>query len=133
IPSFARPYHSCIAIEASKQGFASAATERGGHGALVRVASRQADAVQVGDDDRVRAPDRGLGVRDVELRALRTHDDPGAGKVRPGHVWEEVMLHLVVESAEHPGRPPPGDVAPVSYTHLRAHETVLDLVCRLLL
>ena len=28
-----------------------------------------------------------------------------------------------------------GDIAynPVSYTHLRAHETVLDLVCRLLL
>ena len=25
------------------------------------------------------------------------------------------------------------DHAPVSYTHLRAHETVLDLVCRLLL
>ena len=25
------------------------------------------------------------------------------------------------------------DVMPVSYTHLRAHETVLDLVCRLLL
>ena len=25
------------------------------------------------------------------------------------------------------------DVRPVSYTHLRAHETVLDLVCRLLL
>ena len=25
------------------------------------------------------------------------------------------------------------DTAPVSYTHLRAHETVLDLVCRLLL
>ena len=24
-------------------------------------------------------------------------------------------------------------VMPVSYTHLRAHETVLDLVCRLLL
>ena len=24
-------------------------------------------------------------------------------------------------------------VAPVSYTHLRAHETVLDIVCRLLL
>ena len=28
---------------------------------------------------------------------------------------------------------PAGGVAPVSYTHLRAHETVLDLVCRLLL
>ena len=27
----------------------------------------------------------------------------------------------------------PGWIAPVSYTHLRAHETVLDLVCRLLL
>ena len=26
-----------------------------------------------------------------------------------------------------------GGVGPVSYTHLRAHETVLDLVCRLLL
>ena len=25
------------------------------------------------------------------------------------------------------------EVRPVSYTHLRAHETVLDLVCRLLL
>ena len=25
------------------------------------------------------------------------------------------------------------DSTPVSYTHLRAHETVLDLVCRLLL
>mgnify|MGYP007112065382 CR=1 FL=1 len=24
-------------------------------------------------------------------------------------------------------------LSPVSYTHLRAHETVLDLVCRLLL
>ena len=27
----------------------------------------------------------------------------------------------------------PHVVEPVSYTHLRAHETVLDLVCRLLL
>ena len=27
----------------------------------------------------------------------------------------------------------PHRAAPVSYTHLRAHETVLDLVCRLLL
>ena len=26
-----------------------------------------------------------------------------------------------------------GEAAAVSYTHLRAHETVLDLVCRLLL
>ena len=31
-------------------------------------------------------------------------------------------------AADHGGRP-----AAVSYTHLRAHETVLDIVCRLLL
>ena len=30
-------------------------------------------------------------------------------------------------------REDPETLAPVSYTHLRAHETVLDLVCRLLL
>ena len=30
------------------------------------------------------------------------------------------------------GQQPP-ELEPVSYTHLRAHETVLDLVCRLLL
>ena len=34
------------------------------------------------------------------------------------------QLHLVEELI---------DAIPVSYTHLRAHETVLDLVCRLLL
>src|SRR5665811_1143838 len=34
-----------------------------------------------------------------------------------------------------PSSPTPigNNAAPVSYTHLRAHETVLDLVCRLLL
>ena len=32
-----------------------------------------------------------------------------------------------------PGQNGMGSLAPVSYTHLRAHETVLDLVCRLLL
>ena len=31
------------------------------------------------------------------------------------------------------GRDPEVRATPVSYTHLRAHETVLDLVCRLLL
>eukprot|EP00657_Telonema_sp_P-1_P008767 TRINITY_DN30742_c0_g1_i1.p1 TRINITY_DN30742_c0_g1~~TRINITY_DN30742_c0_g1_i1.p1 ORF type:complete len:118 (-),score=36.84 TRINITY_DN30742_c0_g1_i1:41-358(-) len=31
------------------------------------------------------------------------------------------------------GRPEAVEVLSVSYTHLRAHETVLDLVCRLLL
>jgi len=38
-----------------------------------------------------------------------------------------------LRNAGHLGRPPAGWVKAVSYTHLRAHETVLDLVCRLLL
>ena len=35
-------------------------------------------------------------------------------------------------AAKHDWRPPDAQ-EPVSYTHLRAHETVLDIVCRLLL
>ena len=38
----------------------------------------------------------------------------------------EVAIVVVVH-------PVASDGGPVSYTHLRAHETVLDLVCRLLL
>ena len=41
----------------------------------------------------------------------------------------------LAETKWDPDRPPtwPAGFDPVSYTHLRAHETVLDLVCRLLL
>ena len=55
-------------------------------------------------------------------------------------VWEAMKAQA--QAAEHaPSAPVFGsdvahrmvDFAPVSYTHLRAHETVLDLVCRLLL
>ena len=46
-----------------------------------------------------------------------------------------IVVHALVTE---PSRPPMNpmevsEVASVSYTHLRAHETVLDLVCRLLL
>ena len=41
-----------------------------------------------------------------------------------GSLFAVVMLHAAAAIA---------GPAPVSYTHLRAHETVLDLVCRLLL
>ena len=54
---------------------------------------------------------QGVARRDAERR----HDRPG-------------RRHIREERAHKNGRPDP-----VSYTHLRAHETVLDLVCRLLL
>ena len=52
-----------------------------------------------------------------------------------GRLEFKVALEELVESAPAVvGHEPFKDfVGPVSYTHLRAHETVLDLVCRLLL
>ena len=44
----------------------------------------------------------------------------------PGYTHTE--FHIEIERAGFKK-----DQIPVSYTHLRAHETVLDLVCRLLL
>ena len=51
-------------------------------------------------------------------------DDVRGGRARgdaAGHMAIRVPAHAI------------GHNIPVSYTHLRAHETVLDLVCRLLL
>src|SRR5664280_380653 len=42
------------------------------------------------------------------------------------------MVGMVMQS-EYVGSRTTINITPVSYTHLRAHETVLDLVCRLLL
>ena len=53
-----------------------------------------------------------LGIRQAQMRLLA--------------IWLFVMVLPTVLSVEAPH-------TPVSYTHLRAHETVLDLVCRLLL
>ena len=48
--------------------------------------------------------------------------------------WENgTKLDFRGEFYEHTLMTPFFDPGPVSYTHLRAHETVLDLVCRLLL
>ena len=44
-----------------------------------------------------------------------------------GYTRDQVFIGNVVKCR------PPDNRTPVSYTHLRAHETVLDLVCRLLL
>ena len=59
------------------------------------------------------------------IRDSITFDDPA--KKEDDYVDEQVlhMRKLLKTSLE--------DLDPVSYTHLRAHETVLDLVCRLLL
>ena len=68
--------------------------------------------------------DRSSAASDVYKRQLRALVD-GALEGVGGRV--ELVLGGRPGVAERPG------VAPVSYTHLRAHETVLDLVCRLLL
>ena len=59
-------------------------------------------------------------IRDRSEPAARRHD------VRRRHAG-------VPDGGEGSGAVLPGFFGPVSYTHLRAHETVLDLVCRLLL
>ena len=43
-----------------------------------------------------------------------------------------ICLFMAI-TAQVQAQQPADNPAPVSYTHLRAHETVLDLVCRLLL
>ena len=54
---------------------------------------------------------------------------------RPAHGWVQFAQDAdVLPRDQHPGHTPrERGVCAVSYTHLRAHETVLDLVCRLLL
>src|SRR5450759_5826977 len=50
----------------------------------------------------------------------------------PMHGYQ--LMQRITERSEGAWRPSPGTVYPaVSYTHLRAHETRHDLVCRLLL
>src|SRR5665811_2454535 len=66
---------------------------------------------------------------------------PRAEELPTGPAAYCVLKQLWMQYPEHPRRQPselpasynPPLFPPVSYTHLRAHETVLDLVCRLLL
>ena len=58
-------------------------------------------------------------------------DDDGNGKVDDWHGWDFIG-NGSAQSPNPDNNPMDGAIA-VSYTHLRAHETVLDLVCRLLL
>src|SRR5678815_2288288 len=93
---------------------------------------------------------RGPNERSVDADPHRSDDCRGSGCPapgverrgpvgsvnRPGHLYEEHRAHtpaLVRDLS--PRRRDGADVAddPVSYTHLRAHETPEHLVCRLLL
>ena len=68
--------------------------------------------------------DRSSAASDVYKRQKTTNVDIAA---------DDVPALLAFAQREKIGLTIVGPEAPVSYTHLRAHETVLDLVCRLLL
>ena len=75
----------------------------------------------VGRADPCTAP-HGLALHQVSDRVISFHP--------------ETLAIQIEEGLENLGVGKPGtkkNKGPVSYTHLRAHETVLDLVCRLLL
>ena len=59
----------------------------------------------------------------IRDRVITFHD--GVDNLRIFGIMEDSVI--LIEFLEG------SDPKPVSYTHLRAHETVLDLVCRLLL
>ena len=65
-------------------------------------------------------------LRSEELAAVHRYDGADQYHTR---AYEFGYSFSVEETFEKWGK----DEIPVSYTHLRAHETVLDLVCRLLL
>src|SRR5665811_2633571 len=79
------------------------------------------------------------------VRTRRRHEDrlPVVAKLGDAlaNVGQGPVAAFLLGGGEESPREPPqgqlldrGDIDdPVSYTHLRAHETVLDLVCRLLL
>ena len=77
----------------------------------------------------IRRPPR--STLDRSSAASDVYKRQGSGGLR----WRRRGAGLAVAGRGDGGRAgdPGGGAAPVSYTHLRAHETVLDLVCRLLL
>ena len=93
---------------------------------------------------RVKAPLADTGVESG--RVSETHDVHGGGNPRLVPLFDDSIdlaqaksePSLIRELSLLPGVTTIGsetasEICPVSYTHLRAHETVLDLVCRLLL
>ena len=81
--------------------------------------------------------DRSSAASDVYKRQLKVYADDGDGQGNEDNILatgtvqynasiQDWVLALDKKSVCH-------ESDPVSYTHLRAHETVLDIVCRLLL
>ena len=59
---------------------------------------------------------------------------PGGEKEEIARELERILDYMaVLDGLDTAGAEPLSHVFPVSYTHLRAHETEADLVCRLLL
>ena len=72
-----------------------------------------------------------MQVEQVKKRA----DDgvQGSSKVPLYRQISDTLLAGIREGKFPVGTFLPGELEPVSYTHLRAHETLMNLVCRLLL
>ena len=68
--------------------------------------------------------DRSSAASDVYKRQAEVSEKIGTERRVDVHGRVDAGVHLLLDE---------GGVEAVSYTHLRAHETVLDLVCRLLL
>mgnify|MGYP003380443556 CR=1 FL=1 len=81
--------------------------------------------------------DRSSAASDVYKRQVERAATTEGINYALGSVLNHVLLHQTIigqeaiTQLEMAGDFP--DIVAVSYTHLRAHETVLDLVCRLLL
>src|SRR5665811_2464704 len=102
------------------------------------------DAAVAQEHDSLRTHDGGVAVTDDPStrqpaigEQLEEHDDPVCRPPGPrAHESRPQDQEVCAERDHHGDRGRDGVRAhggPVSYTHLRAHETVLDLVCRLLL
>ena len=64
--------------------------------------------------------------KETSIKVSLDVDGSGKSKISTGVGFFD---HMLESFAKHSAM----DINAVSYTHLRAHETVLDLVCRLLL
>src|SRR5664280_3292001 len=101
---------------------------------LSQAPRRQSSNVFLGWQNFVQPARTGLraAAGDLDLAAARPHSSPT--NRCPARCWTAHGVLTASLTQRRPGSEPSrGRSLPVSYTHLRAHETVLDLVCRLLL